>query len=174
MLDHVRAGAVLYTKETPSRDALNLVAQELLERGWRVGGVVQEIHRHKDGYKTQVDIIDVSTGERIPINRPTREQIENNECSLNLSALTDATAVLRKAIADRVDLVVVEKFGEQEQQGGGLADEILHAMADGIPILVAVPAGVQERWQEFTGGCSDLLPCEVPALLNWCEALDRD
>ncbi len=167
MIPNVRAAALLYTKESSNRDALAEFARELITRGWRVGGLVQEVFRAETGHKTRVDIIDVATGDRIPINRPSKAQILNKSCSLDVSALAQSTAVLRQAIADRVDLLVVEKFGEQEQNGGGLAEEILTAMAEGIATVVAVPAGVIDTWDTFSGGSADLLPCSVPALWRW-------
>lgn len=167
MFPNVRAGAVLYTKDSPTRNAMALFARDLINRGWRVGGLVQEIFRHESGYKTRVDIIDISTGDRIPINRPTKEQIQNKSCSLDLSALTQSSTVLRNAIEGNVDLLVVEKFGEQEQKGGGLGEEILAAMVEGIPTLVSVPAGVIDQWNDFSGGSADLLPCDLRALWRW-------
>ena len=167
MLHQIRAAALLYTKDTPNRNALEEFARELIARGWRVGGVVQEVKRHADGYKTQVDVVDIATGERFPINQPTREQIANNNCSLDVSTLSQSTSVLRKAIADHVDLLVVEKFGEQEQGGSGMAQEILTAMAEGIPTVVAVPAAVLNTWNQFCGGSAELLPRTPEALWRW-------
>lgn len=43
----------------------------------------------------------------------------------------------------------------------------MNAMAEGIPVLVAVPAGVIEKWTEFTGGLGDLLPSTLSALQDW-------
>lgn len=167
MLPKIRAGAVLYTKDTPKRGAMAQFARALIARGWRVGGLVQEVFRDDQGRKIRVETIDITTGARVPINQPTKEQLENKTCSLDPSALTEAGAALRQAIRDRVDLMVVEKFGEQEQEGGGLAQEILTSMAEGIPVLVMVPAGVIDIWQGFCGGAADLLACEEAALWRW-------
>ena len=66
-----------------------------------------------------------------------------------------------------MDLIIVEKFGEQEQQGGGLADEILRAVSEGIPTLVAVPDGVREVWREFTGDLGEELSFEMDSFRAW-------
>ncbi len=163
----IRIGAVLYTPETEQRHVLAPFAAELKRRGWRVGGLVQEIMLNDDGSRLGLDAVEVDTGAHIPLARPTAHDLETKTCSLDRSALAASTAALRRAIADKVDLVVVEKFGEREQEGEGLAEEILTAAAEGIPVLVAVPAGVLERWNTFTGGLSDLLPCTEDALWRW-------
>ncbi|MBL4906212.1 MAG: DUF2478 domain-containing protein, partial [Sneathiella sp.] len=71
------------------------------------------------------------------------------------------------AIENKADLIIVEKFGEREQLGDGLSDDIMNAMAEGIPVLVAVPAGVVDKWTEFTGGLGDLLPSRIENLNQW-------
>lgn len=163
----LKIGAVLYTPETDDRNVLAPFAAELQRRGWRVGGLVQEIAVDDTGVRIGIDAVEVDTGTHIAINRPTAHHLKTKACSLDHAALTASTAALRRAIAEQVDLMVVEKFGEREQEGEGLAAEILAAAAEGIPVLVAVPAGVLDRWHDFTGGLSDLLPCTAAALWRW-------
>ncbi len=163
----VRAAAVLYTPDTKAEFVLAGFADELKARGLSVGGLVQEFLTDGNGERIGLDAIEVDTGQRIPINRPTESDKVNGVCSLDRSALTESTGALRRAIANRVDLLVVEKFGEQEQNGGGLADEILAAMAEGIPTLVLVPAAALETWNAFSGGMADLLPCSPEAVRRW-------
>lgn len=163
----IRAAAVLYTPETKAEFVLAEFATELKSQGCCVGGLVQEFLVDEAGARIGLDAIEVDTGQRIPINRPTESDKVNGVCSLDRSALTESTSALRRAIANRVDLLVVEKFGEQEQQGSGLADEILAAMAEGIPTLVLVPATALETWNSFSGGMADLLPCSPEAVRRW-------
>ncbi|HJN25682.1 MAG TPA: DUF2478 domain-containing protein [Rhodospirillales bacterium] len=163
----IRAAAVLYTTETTAEFVLSNFADELKAKGMRVGGLVQEFLTDDEGNRIGLDAIEVDTGARIPINRPTQSDRINGVCSLDRSALTESTSALRRAIADKVDLIVVEKFGEQEQKGSGLADEILAAMAEGIPTVVLVPAIALEEWTKFSGGMADLLPCSPDAVRRW-------
>jgi len=163
----IRAAAVLYTPETEARFVLTRFAEELKNQGLKVGGLVQEFLSDEDGNKTGLDAIAIDTGERIPINRPTESDKINHVCSLDHAALTESTGALRRAISNKVDLIVVEKFGEQEQKGGGLADEILSAMAEGIPTLVLVPAAALEEWNRFSGGMADLVACSPEAVRRW-------
>ncbi len=160
-------GAVLYTRKTEDRGALARFAEQLRARNWRVGGIVQEILYDKNGVKIGMDAIEVDTGRRVPIGRPTPGQIADGSCALDKSRLAESAGALHRAIDQRLDLIVVEKFGEQEQKNEGLAQEILTAMAGGIPTLVAVPATALEDWNHLSGGLSVLLACEEAALWHW-------
>ncbi len=164
---HIRIGGVLYTHDTNHRSILGDFAKEIARRGWKVGGVVQELLFDEKGERCGVDAVEVDTGERYPISRPTEESMISKTCTLDHAALTDATRPLRNAVNNEVDLMVVEKFGEQEREGSGLADDILTAVADGIPTLVAVPAAEVEKWNEFSGYMGDLLPSYTEALWRW-------
>ncbi len=168
----IRAAAVLYTPETVDSSVLASFAEELKSQGLKVGGLIQRPHFDERGVKDGIDAIAVDSGEHIPLKRPTQSDFVNGVCSLDHAALTESTGALRRAINNRVDLMVVEKFGEQEQKGSGLADEILAAMAEGIPVLVLVPASAQEVWNQFSGGLADTLPCSRDAIAHWWSAFN--
>lgn len=171
MSDEIRTAAVVYGPETADRQAVATFAKDLQALGVRVGGVIQEAFFDEAGRRCRVDAVDLSSGERVTINRPNREQLKTGGCSLDPAALADAGAPLRRALAERPDLVVVEKFGEQEQTGGGLADDILSLMAEGLPMLVLVPETALADWREMTAGVAIELPCERAALARWWQEL---
>jgi hypothetical protein len=74
---------------------------------------------------------------------------------------------VRRVLTDRPDLVIAEKFGEQEESGAGLVDDILAVIAEGLPILVLVPEEALARWREVTGGEIAEVPCDAGALRSW-------
>lgn len=163
----IRAAAVVYGPGTMAEFVLAGFAEELKSQGQEVGGLVQEFLYDSDNKRIGLDAIEIDTGKRIPINRPTESDRINGVCSLDRSALAESTEALRRAIDKKVDLIMVEKFGEQEQQGKGLADEILAAMAEGIPTLVLVPASALDQWKAFCGGMADEIPCTADAIRKW-------
>ncbi|MDA1099633.1 MAG: DUF2478 domain-containing protein [Proteobacteria bacterium] len=166
--------AAVYARDLQDRDALSDFAAELRGAGVRVGGLVQEILRDADGKMTGIDMVALDTGQRIAINRPTRENLENKTCSLDTSALTESIEALRRAIRENVDLIVLEKFGEQEQKGQGLNDEIFMAIAEEIPLLIAVPAFALDLWQERTGALGDTLAYDLDAFRQWWATARQD
>ncbi len=165
----VRLAGTLYRSKEREFGLLQRFARELQAQGWRVGGIVQVSLREGGDCIGGVDAIELDTGLHIPINRPTKSSLENNTCTLDTQALAQTSAAIARAITQRMDLIVVEKFGEQEQQGHGLATDILNAVAEGIPTLVAVPQGVRAQWREFTGNLGDETPYSIDALRDWWE-----
>jgi hypothetical protein len=129
--------------------------------------MVQEAFFDDQGRRTRIDSVDLATGDHVMINQPSRNFPDGKECTLDTAALADAGAPLRRALIDRPDLVIAEKFGEQEEIGAGLADEILAVIAAGLPTLVLVPEPAVARWREVTGGEIAELPCEAAALRRW-------
>ncbi len=157
--------AVLYTPASEGRSALAAFAGELKGRGWRIGGLIQEVSYDEAGQRTAIDAVEVDSGRRISLTLPATPGQEG--CLLDPSALAEASGALRRAVGEGMDLVVVEKFGEREQAGEGLAAEILEAMAEGIPTLVAVPAGAVDAWMRFCGGLGVLVAGNTEALWRW-------
>ncbi len=163
----IKAAAMLYPSGTGDKTALASFVAAVKEEGFRVGGVLQELIYDTEGVNIGVDAIALDSDERFPIVRPSKEDIAAGSCGLNRSVLTESSTALRRAIETPVDLLVVEKFGEREQLGEGLADDILTAMSEGIPTLVAVPNSAEPKWAEFTGGLSTNLTADVTDLTNW-------
>jgi hypothetical protein len=163
--------AVIYPAKKGDRRELAGFVASLKKSKLRVGGILQEkISLGDDGVR-RAEAVDIATGRRKPLNRPTPETWRNRVCSLDISALAETTAILRKAIADRVDLMVVEKFGDAERDGAGLIDEVLQGIAAGIPLLIAVPETNLHVWIERSGGTGAVLLCDEHALHEWWASL---
>ena len=135
----------------------------------RVGGVLQEALFNSAGGIVGLNAVDVSTNRRIPITRPVKN---DDECGLDVSALAETSDIIRKAINDRLDLMVVEKFGELEQNGKGLIDEILQTIVEGIPLLISVPEAALPLWQERSGELGSILPYSEQAFQQWWQSLE--
>lgn len=158
-------GAVVYP---PGMGVENLLAdftRELKGRGWRVGGVIQETVRDAGGRKCDMALIELDTGRRVSIAQALGSG--SKSCMLDPAGLVDGSGALRRAVAEGADLVVVNKFGDAERQGRGLADDMLAAMAEGMPLLTAVPGDALGAWLEFTGGHCRLLRPDARDLWRW-------
>lgn len=156
--------AAVYRADTGDRMALLKFVEQLKSEQVCVGGLLQEALFDSAGEISGLNAIDVLTNQRVPITR----QIENEgECAFDVSALAETTAIIRNAIGDRVDLMVVEKFGELEQDGRGLIDEIFQTIAAGIPLLISVPEAALPLWQERSGELGDVLAFNVESFQQW-------
>lgn len=165
--------AAVYTPHVANREALAEFAEELKRQDVRVGGLVQEVMFGETGRKIGIDIVEIDTGDRIPINRPSKENLDGHTCSLNTEKLADSTEALRRAVRERFDLIVLEKFGEQEQKGQGLMDEIFMAISEEIPLLIAVPEPALELWNEQCGNLGDTLEFDLEAFRQWWSSVRR-
>ena len=135
----------------------------------RIGGILQEALFNSAGEIAGLNAIDISTKCHIPITRPVKN---DDECGLDVSALAETTGIISKAISDGVDLMVVEKFGEQEQNGKGLIDEILQTIVEGILLLISVPEAALSLWQERSGELGSVLPYSEEAFQKWWKSIE--
>ena len=122
--------AAVYSADTADRNALSKFVEKQKASRTRVGGLLQEALFDDQGATIGLNAVDVARNLRIRI---TRSVEKNDGCAFDASALAQTAAVIDNAIDDRLDLVVVEKFGELEQNGQGLIDEILRTIAADIP-----------------------------------------
>ena len=159
--------AAVYTPDTADRMALYKFVEKQKALNTRIGGVLQEGLFDAQGAMTGLNAVDVSTDRRIPLSRPVHN---DGDCGLDVAALAGTSGIIAKAIDDAVDLVVVEKFGEHEQKGKGLIDEILQTIVAGIPLLISVPEAALPAWQERTGELGDVLPFTEAAFCEWWQS----
>jgi nucleoside-triphosphatase THEP1 len=87
-------------------------------------------------------------------------------CRADPQGFARASVVLRRAAQDGPDLVVCNRFGKLEAEGGGFTAELLTLMADGVPVLTAVSPAHQAAWAHFSGG-APLLEPTAPAVRAW-------
>jgi len=162
--------AAVYEAKTGDRRALARFVGTLKEESVRVGGILQEkIDMEESGMKEVVSV-DVRSGKRVTLNRPTRENWENRVCSLDTAALAETASILNQAIGDKLDLIVIEKYGDTEKKGGGLSGEIFRGIAAGIPFLVAVPNTNLDAWLKHSGGTGAILHFDEAAFREWWDS----
>ncbi|MFT5664813.1 MAG: nucleoside-triphosphatase THEP1, partial [Gammaproteobacteria bacterium] len=134
----------------------------------RIGGILQQAQFDLSGRVIGIDAVDIATNHRTSISRPAETA---GVCGLDVAALVETSATIRTAISRRVDLVVVDKFGELEQKGKGLIDEILEAIVEGIPLLISMPEAALPIWQERSGGLGSVLTFDEPAFEHWWQSI---
>lgn len=161
--------AVIYDQDQEDRTLLLRFAMGVRAKGWRVGGLAQALAFDNHGNKIGLDSIDLENGSRIPLARPTKSDRQNRVCSLDHGALAASTDAIRRAVANRTDIIIIEKFGKQELKGKGLFDDIMQAMASNIPTLVSVPVAYLDDWNAATGMLAGRLPADPTVLWRWWE-----
>ena len=72
-----------------------------------------------------------------------------------------------QAIADRVDLLVINRFGRAESLGRGLRSCFERAIEADVPVLTAVRIPYDEAWRNFHDGIGLQLTCDVEPVTAW-------
>lgn len=148
------------------RHAADLVlgefASELIRSGRDVHGLIQ-CRIGED--KSRHFLIDLHSGKRFPLFQNLGEGSQS--CSIDSAALATAGQVLRRAVEVRADLAIANRFGALEAQGGGLIDEILSTIAEGIPFITVVAEQHLSAWRHFTGQQGEELPARYASLHAW-------
>jgi hypothetical protein len=67
-------------------------------------------------------------------------------------------------------LLVLNKFGKVECEGGGLRDLIASAIDRGIPVIIGVPERNLDAWRDFAGEFAAELPDETGRIMGWLES----
>ncbi|GAA4258607.1 DUF2478 domain-containing protein [Azospirillum formosense] len=162
----LRPGAVVHGPGSTAVDAMiDRFVTELQRRGFRVGGVIQRNTGAPGDCADLMELVDVATGQAYDISQHLGRQSQS--CRVDPQGVAEASQALRRAIAERADLLVVNKFAGLEAHGEGLADELLAGIAEGIPVLTSVGSRFLNEWQSFTGGFTSLISPHEDALWRW-------
>lgn len=162
----LKLAAVVYRSGVDDVDAmLASFAADLIREGHRIGGVVQYNGKKPSSPQGSMALLDLMTGRTISITQELGAS--STACRLDPSGLADAAVTVSRAIAEGVELVIVNKFSKQEAAGAGLRAEIADAVVAGLPILTAVSDKCYDDWMSFTGGYGTTLACERRVLDDW-------
>ncbi len=135
--------------------------------GRRVHGLVMSFEAGREGCDCDMVLHDVRSGLGYTVSQSLGAG--STACRADTAGFAEASAVLRRALAApraEVDLVVCNRFGALESQGGGFAAELLEIMAAGIPLLTVVSTRYEDAWRRFTGGAR-VLPPDAAAVRAW-------
>lgn len=171
MQNLLNLAAVVYRPNDDADQVLTSFAQRLRDGGRRIGGIVQRNRRGDCGPGKLMQVVDLMTDRAIPICQNLGSG--SKACKLDQSGLSEAAQAVTRAIADQVELVVVNKFGKQEAEGRGLRAEIADAIVAGLPVLTAVSERFYPRWTAFTGGFGTTLLCDGDIIDDWWHDIAR-
>lgn len=158
-----RAAAIVDDRAVNVDALLASIARDLQRRGLRVHGLLMT-RETAHGCAGDMVLVDIAGGDRYLVSQPLGSG--STACRADPQGFARASRVLRDAIAHAPDLIVCNRFGALEAEGGGFAAELLEIMAEGVPLLTAVAQHNQAKWQQFSGG-APLLPADAQAVDAW-------
>jgi len=157
--------AVHYSKGFDIDALLVEACRALAESGLRLGGLLQISEGGVGGCATSVHLYDLQTRSAFDIWEDRGACARG--CRLDEAGLDAAAAVLDRAIADGVDMLIINRFGRAESLGRGLLPYFAQAVEDRIPVLTSVRPPYDEAWAEFHGSFGTDLPCNKEKVLDW-------
>jgi hypothetical protein len=131
----------------------------------RLAGVIAEDHGLADRACTAGYLRSLGSGERFQIFHDLGPG--SRACHLAGEGALAAAVAVQRDIADGCDLVLLNKFGKLEADGGGLRDAFSEAIDCGVPVLTSVSPAFAAAWEAFAGSLFAVLPADENRIEAW-------
>jgi len=164
----VRLAAIVYDAGFRIDDFLTRVADRLGADRVIMAGVLQENAGDGDGVCSAMTLVDLASRGRFRISQDLGSQAEG--CRLDAHGLAEIGALLDRPLGRDVELLMLNRFGKAEAEGGGLRSAFVRAMEAGVPVLTAVRPPYIEAWSKFHGRLAVDIPSDFDTVLAWCRA----
>jgi len=116
------------------------------DAGLRVAGLVEDDTPRPDRRVCDMFLHELMSDERILISEYRGKQARG--CRLDTGALLRAAELVRRTLAE-ADILILNKFGKIESEGGGLRSVIVDALDRAMPVAIFVPRRNQGSWRDF-------------------------
>ncbi|WP_298351199.1 DUF2478 domain-containing protein [Rhodoblastus sp.] len=144
--------ALVYDENFAIGGVLRAIAENARDAGLRLGGVIEKAGPPPaPGRKCDMLLEDLAGGEIIKISESRGAHARG--CRLDLDGLTRACALVLSRL-ENCDLILLNKFGKTEAEGGGFRCIMSDALALEIPVVIGVPRRNLAAWREFAGELS--------------------
>ena len=137
--------------------------------GRGVLGLVMQHRAPAEGCLAAMVLTDVDTGREYLVSQSLGSQAAS--CRADPHGFAQASEVFRDALGRAPDLVVCNRFGALEAEGGGFAAELLALLERGIPVLTVVGTRYAGAWQRFVGEAAVSLPADPAAWEAWFDGV---
>ncbi len=155
---------VMFSRGEDVDRVLAKVASVLKDRGLRVAGLIQ--HRGEDNGECNCrDMLleDLETGKTHVISEDRGPEAAG--CHLDWAAITAVSQQMVSRLGPQTDLLILNRFGRAESEGGGFRGAVEKALELGIPALVAVREDYRDSWAGFHGGLAAECPADAATIL---------
>jgi nucleoside-triphosphatase THEP1 len=162
----MRLAAMVYHSGFKIDDFLTRLADLLRADQVKLAGVLQENTRDVSGACSAMTLVDLTSRSRFRISQDLGSQAEG--CRLDVRGIAEIGPLLERTIDQDAELIILNRFGKAEAEGGGLRAAFVRAMEAGIPTLTAVREPYIEAWSQFHGRLAIDLPADFATVLAWC------
>lgn len=158
-------GAIIFERGFDIDALLARVCEIATKNGIKVGGLIQQTRGGVGGCAQSVHVVDIRSGEKFDIWEDRGPCARG--CRLDERGLSVSEKILDDAIRDKVELLIINRFGRAESLGRGLVGSFVHALENGIPLITSVREPYHLAWQHFHGGFAIDLASDENAISNW-------
>lgn len=162
-----KVGVLLYDTSVEVDAILTNAVDRLRARGMTVGGLLQRFGEQLPNGKYRMWVDDIMTGQSIRLDTP--RGAGASACILDPDALAQAACMLRRITETPPDLIIVNRFGHAEADGGGMRPEIADAICAGAAVLLSARFTYLKALEGFLGGPPTVLPPSAAAIAEWAE-----
>jgi len=145
------------------------VAATLQARGRALAGVVQVNTEIAAVTRCDMDLQVLGVGDTVRISQRLGNAARG--CRLDPGGLATAVGLVEQSL-DGTSLLVVNKFGKMELDGGGFRMVIARALERGLPVLLGVNRDNLPGFLTFADGMAQEIAADPGAILTWCETQD--
>ncbi|TDK49639.1 DUF2478 domain-containing protein [Antarcticimicrobium luteum] len=164
--------AYVMTGEPGETDRLlSQFSQTCLAQGIAIAGLVQTNIESADPHHCDMDVLVLPDGPTFRISQSLGREARG--CRLDSAALEAAVAAVERTLVPPPALVIVNKFGKREAEGGGFRALIGNCLAEGQPVIVGVNAMNLPAFLAFSDGLAARLPATGEALTDWAQKAAR-
>lgn len=164
-----RLAAIVYANEEYPDEVFKWIVKECRSRQLVVSGVLQ--HPAFVGADKRCDVLleDLASGHRTLLFEDRGAGARG--CRLDVAALIAASMKIESSLDSNPALLVLNKFGKVEADGGGMRGLMAKALERGIPAIIGVPARNLEAWRNFAGEFSTELSEGTDQIGEWLAKL---
>ncbi len=151
--------ALIYDEDFPIGEVFKAMAAQARNGRLRLGGVLEKPSQPAmPSHRCDVSLQDLASGRIIKIYEE-RGALARG-CRLDLDGLARTCALVLSGLP-HCDLVLLNKFGKTEAEGGGFRCVISDALALEIPVIIGVPRRNLAAWRDYAGDFS--VECDLGA-----------
>jgi nucleoside-triphosphatase THEP1 len=159
-------GAIVYDDGLVRDAVIAQCAADLAASGYRLGGVVQSNAHRRGRRRCDMFVKDLLGGGEIKISLDRGNEARG--CRLDPDAFARVDAWVEHAVLERVDLLIINKFGKEEAHGRGLRPVIAEALIADIPLVIGVSTRNLCDFLTFVGDSATRLTPDAEAITAWC------
>ena len=159
-------GVVVYDDGLVADLLIAQCAAGLAASGYRLGGVVQSNADRPGRRRCDMYVKDLLAGDEVKISLDRGNEARG--CRLDPDAFARIDAWVERAVLERVDLLIINKFGKEEAHGRGLRPVLADALIAEIPLLIGVSTQNLCEFLTFVGSTATSLEPDIEAITAWC------